>query len=322
MNSDGDDLLYSAKRILVLAPHPDDETLGCGGTIARYARMGKEVCVVIISKGEAVNIKADNIAALRKKEAYKASEILGISRLVLLDFPDAALNRHYDEVKESIRNEIRTYAPDIVFSPSPMDFHDDHIAVANITKTLMKEFNSFDAAFYEIYSPIRYNRIIDITDVIKIKEKAVLCYKYSLLEKPESMLFAIKGLNAYRSFNLLREGFFEVFYVMKPTDIEDEVIDWLTYGLSREASAYKYLSQLKKVDQLLADYQQSLKKIEELRAGEKKTGQSESKLNDMEDSAALKIADKFYGMRDSIFPYNSKRRLFYESVVKKIKSRL
>ena len=188
-----DNALNSGNRILVLAPHPDDETLGCGGTIALYAGMGKEVCAAIISKGEAVNVKAENIADLRRKETYRAAEILQIRQVIFMDFPDTALNTFYDEVKQSIRDLMQTFKPDIVFAPSPMDLHEDHVVVSRIAMSLMQELSSFKVAFYEIYSPIRYNCIIDITDVIDIKKKAVMCYHYSLLEKPESMFFAMES---------------------------------------------------------------------------------------------------------------------------------
>jgi LmbE family N-acetylglucosaminyl deacetylase len=312
-----DNVLNSGNRILVLAPHPDDETLGCGGTIALYAGMGKEVCAVIISKGEAVNVKAENIVDLRRKETYKAAEILRIKQVIFMDFPDTELNARYDEVKQGIRGVIRTFKPDIVFAPSPMDLHDDHVVVSRITMSLLKEFSSFKVAFYEIYSPIRYNCIIDITGVIDIKKKAVMCYHYSLLEKPESMFFAMEGLNAYRSFDFLKKGYFEAFYVITAIDSEDTIIEWLTHGLSKEASSYKFLSQLKKVDQLLSAYQQSLRKIDELEKKERELEQYEDKQNAVKHSAAIKV---IYRIRDGIFPQNTKRRRLYEAVVKRIKS--
>ena len=141
-----DNVLNSGNRILVLAPHPDDETLGCGGTIALYAGMGKEVCAAIISKGEAVNVKAEDIADLRRKEAYRAAEILQIRQVVFMDFPDTALNTYYDEVKQGIRGLMHTFKPDIVFAPSPMDLHEDHVVVSKIAMSLLKELGSFQVA--------------------------------------------------------------------------------------------------------------------------------------------------------------------------------
>ena len=313
-----DNVLNSGNRILVLAPHPDDETLGCGGTIALYAGMGKEVCAAIISKGEAVNVKAEDIADLRRKEVYRAAEILQIRQVVFMDFPDAALNTCYDEVKQSIRRLMQTFKPDIVFAPSPMDLHEDHVVVSRIAMFLLREFNSFKVAFYEIYSPIRYNCIVDITGVIDIKKKAAMCYHYSLLEKPEDIVFAMEGLNAYRSFDFLRKGFFEAFYVITSTDSDDTIIEWLTHGLSKEASSYKFLSQLKKVDQLLSAYQQSLKKIDELEKKKRRLDQCEHKQNAVKHSIAIKVICR---IRDGIFPPNTKRRRLFETILKRSRSK-
>jgi N-acetylglucosamine malate deacetylase 1 len=313
-----DNVLNSGNRILVLAPHPDDETLGCGGTIALYAGMGKEVCAAIISKGDAVNVKAEDIADLRRKEAYRAAEILQIRQVVFMDFPDTALNTHYDEVKQGIRDLMQTFKPDIVFAPSPMDLHEDHLVVSRIAMSLLKELGSFKVAFYEIYSPIRYNCIVDITEMIDIKKKAAMCYHYSLLEKPESIVFAMEGLNAYRSFDFLRKGFFEAFYVITSADSDDMIIEWLTHGLSKEASSYKFLSQLKKVDQLLSAYQQSLKKIEELEKKERELDQCEHTQNAAKHGAAIKIIHR---IRDSVFPFKTKRRGLYETFINRIKSK-
>jgi N-acetylglucosamine malate deacetylase 1 len=316
--SDPANILYPAKRIIVLAPHPDDETIGCGGTIAKLARSGSNVCILFVSRGDAVNVKVKGLADIRENEAHRACEILGVQELVFRDFPDGKLEKHYDEVKDSVRGVIKSYNPDIIFTPSVMDLHPDHVTASKIALSLLKEFASFKVAFYEVYSPIRYNCLIDITDVIDIKRKAVMCYHYSLLEKPEDILFAMEGLNAYRSFEFIRKGFFEAFYVIDSADSEDTVIEWLTHGLSREASSCKFLSQLKKVDQLLAAYQQSLKKIDELEKKERKSYRCEDKQTSFGHGAATRVLGR---IRDGFFPLNTKRRRLYETVINRMRSK-
>lgn len=315
--SDLTNILYPdpANRILVLAPHSDDETLGCGGTIALYAGMGKEVCAAIISKGEAVDVKAENVADLRRKETYRAAEILQIKQVVFMDFPDTELNTRYDEVKQGIRGVIQTFKPDIVFAPSPMDLHDDHVVVSRITMSLLKEFSSFKVAFYEIYSPIRYNCLIDITDVIDIKKKAVMCYHYSLLEKPEDMLFAMEGLNAYRSFEFLKKGFFEAFYVITATDSEEETLNWLTHNLCNDAAAYRFLLEFKKIDLLLAEYRTCLEKVKELQATVR---QNSSTVQQVE--STWHICEYLRRIKDFLLADNTMRRRLYDGVKRKIKS--
>jgi len=322
---DNTNTLVSANKILVLAPHPGDESLGCGGTIARYSMMGKELRVLIISTGNAENAKVKVAVDLIKEEAQKACKILGVNKVDFMDFPDGTIHNHYDDVKQGVMNLIQSYNPDIIFSPSPVELHVDHMAMSKITLSLLGELGSFKAAFYEIHSPVRYNCKMDITDTIGLKEKAVLCYKASLLQKSENTLNAIKGLNVYRSFDSLRKGFFEAFYVLTVGKNEDEIIDWLTYGLTKEASSYKLLSQLKKVDRLLAEYQQGLKKINELggllRERDEKIEQLERKCNTTENINMLNVVHSLYRIRDKILPYNSGRRGVYDKIVRKIKKK-
>ena len=315
---------FEADRILVLAPHPDDETLGCGGTIAKFTQSGKKVRVLIVSRGDAVNIEVEGLVDKRKEEARRACDILGVEELFFHDFPDGKLNSYQHEIKDAIRNVILSYAPTVIFSPSPIDFHPDHQSIAKIILSLLRECGGFQVAFYEVYTPLRYNCVVDITDIMSTKERAVGCYNYSLLNKPESMLHAVKGLNAFRSFAFLTKGFFEVFYVISPSDSEDSIIDWLTYGLSKEASSYMLLFQLKKVDQLLSSYQESLRRIDELNASlferQGKVDALQRKLGSIEESVLIKAVWYFYKVRDAILPYSTKRRNFYDRVSRMIKS--
>jgi LmbE family N-acetylglucosaminyl deacetylase len=323
MNKNASYILSAGNRVLVFAPHPDDESLGCGGTIALCTEMGKEVGVVVISKGEAVNVRADDIVEVRKKEASRAAEILQIRQLVFMDFPDGALATRYAEVKQGMRNVIQTFHPDIVFAPSPLDSHEDHVVVSRITMDLLREIGSFNVAFYEIYSPIRYNCIVDITEVMDKKEKAVMCYHYSLLEQPGNMFYAVEGLNAYRSFDFLKKGFWEAFYVITAADSEDAIAEWLTHGLSKEASSYAFLSRLKKADELLTAYQQSLQRIEELTGSlqerERQVEHLEREYAALADSAAGKVVLSLYKIRDTVLPWNTKRRMLYNAIVGKLK---
>ena len=84
-------------RILVVAAHPDDEVLGCGGTIARHADEGDEVKILILAEGQHLDkvreqrVVKDELLQL-SKAAEKSSEILGATRIELLDFHDNRLD--------------------------------------------------------------------------------------------------------------------------------------------------------------------------------------------------------------------------------------
>ena len=78
-------------KILVIAPHPDDEVLGCGGTIKRYSKKGDEVCLCIVTKAYTPDW-SEKFIKNRPKEIEQASKILGIKKTYFLDYPTAKLD--------------------------------------------------------------------------------------------------------------------------------------------------------------------------------------------------------------------------------------
>jgi len=238
-----------AKKVLILAPHPDDETLGCGGTIALYTAHNVEVCLVTISDGSGISLELTDrdidIVSRRKQESVDAAAILGIQQTLFLDFPTRKLEIYKDEIKERIENIIKEFSPDIVFAPSPLDFHQDHIATAHMAIWLKSKFLPLKIAFYEIYNTIRFNALVDITEVMHIKEKAMLNYRYSLLLRPDIFCNAIKGLNSYRSFYTGQMRYYEAYWILSETKEQNDIIDWLTFGMKNEHS-FSLLKQAKK----------------------------------------------------------------------------
>lgn len=116
-------------KILVIAPHADDEVLGCGATMAKYAAEGDEVFVWIAtnaSKGAPGLFRESDIEKIRE-EAQKAHQILGVKATFFSDFPAPALNA-FPSFKISLHlsgliNKIR---PNILYLPHPGDLHEDH----------------------------------------------------------------------------------------------------------------------------------------------------------------------------------------------------
>ena len=113
-------------RVLVLAPHPDDEILGCGGTIARMVDEGLDVDVAIVTSGQPPAFCAQSVARVQA-EAQRAHEFLGIRATHLLDFPAAGLDRiAASELNAAIGKLICDLRPDTMFVPFLGDVHQDH----------------------------------------------------------------------------------------------------------------------------------------------------------------------------------------------------
>jgi LmbE family N-acetylglucosaminyl deacetylase len=132
-----------SRSALVVAPHPDDETLGCGATIIRKAAAGTPVRVVVVSDGEGGRrdgqaTPTENLPLLRRDECREACGRLGLATdaLEFLGVEDGELDRHLPTIEARLRAIIEQFQPEEVFAPAPLDAHADHRAVAMVIDRL------------------------------------------------------------------------------------------------------------------------------------------------------------------------------------------
>lgn len=135
--------LAGGRRIVIVAPHPDDETLGCGLLIARAARMGVPVGVVALTDGEASHPNSQRwpataLARVRRAELRRAMARLGAgaARCVFIGWPDGGVAR-YGRV-EVLRRALRPLNPGLVLAASPADHHPDHKAGWTLTRAALR----------------------------------------------------------------------------------------------------------------------------------------------------------------------------------------
>jgi LmbE family N-acetylglucosaminyl deacetylase len=132
----GIDVLEAQGPTLVIAPHPDDETLGVGATIARLRAAQKVVRIVVVTNGAASGhskiVQPKELAERRRREALDASLELGVSaaEVVFLDFPDQGTTEQSSAVEAALADQIRIFSPAQIFSPYGFDGHADHRAIA------------------------------------------------------------------------------------------------------------------------------------------------------------------------------------------------
>lgn len=132
--------LEPVQRVLVVTPHPDDAELGCGGTVARLARAGKEVFYVVATNGNKggrqTEMTADYLRAAREEEQRRAAAILGVKEVVFLDFGDGELEDDH-AFRSALVYQIRRLKPDIVFTTDPFRtsfyIHRDHRITGLVT---------------------------------------------------------------------------------------------------------------------------------------------------------------------------------------------
>ena len=199
------------ERLLVLAPHPDDEVIGCGGVVARHLDLGCPVRVLVATDGSEADPDSPDRAAYRlqrEKESREGLNRLGTGwEIVFAGAPDRGLAANGDSVRSLIAGQLRAFRPDLVLLPSPIEIHPDHGALAQMfcelvqaDPTLSAELAVTRVGFYEIGQPIRPNVLVDITAVAERKYAAIASHA-SQTALRDYVAFA-RGLNAYRAMTL------------------------------------------------------------------------------------------------------------------------
>lgn len=129
-----------ARPLVVVSPHPDDETLLFGGLIARHAELGLPVTVVAVTDGEGGHPLRDgtDLAGLRRGEQARALEALtdGAGTLRRLGLPDGRLAAHVESIAAAVRDALDGSGPGLVAAPSPLDHHTDHLACADAVRAI------------------------------------------------------------------------------------------------------------------------------------------------------------------------------------------
>ena len=211
--------MKNKKRVLVVAPHPDDETLGVGGTIAKYSAQGDEVFVLIVS-GHLPPIYSRKAYEETVSEAYSAFSVLGVKKSEFLEIPATMIgDQPLHEVNARISKVVNDFNPHIVLCPYP-DRHIDHrlvfdsVMVATRPVGVGKDIKI--VAAYETLSETHWNAphiepnftpnwVVDISDHISEKLNALECYKSQISEFPGPR--SIEAVEALAKFRGTQAGF-------------------------------------------------------------------------------------------------------------------
>ena len=223
------------KNILVLAAHPDDEVLGCGGTLYKFSKMGYKINAAFFSDGvsarnlKSINKKGEGLQ--RKKSSQKAGKILGIKKIEFFNLPD----NQFDtvpllKIAKIVETLIKKYEPTIIFTHYDNDLNIDHriISKAVITaarpssKSILKKILMFEvlsssewnfSSASKAFSP---NFFVNIEKFLKTKVKAMKCYSKELRKWPHPRSIegvtslakvrgSMSGFKAAESFIMVRE---------------------------------------------------------------------------------------------------------------------
>jgi len=185
-------------RILVIAPHPDDESLGCGGTLLLHKQLGHEVRVVFLTDGEKGirKVPAKQVRSIRRQEAHQAASILHIpeDHLDFLGLPDGQVGGHAGTHYE-LREILEKFDPDTIYLPSFLESHPDHYAANILLKNNL--ISEVRIGAYEVWTTFQPNILVDISGVMDMKRRLVECYSSQIREL--DYWEAISCLNRYRA---------------------------------------------------------------------------------------------------------------------------
>ena len=200
-------------RTLVVAPHPDDETLGAGGTIARLAKAGHQVTVAVVTTGQPPDYSASDVAKVRH-EAEQAHAILGVRQTLWLDLPAARLvETPRRALNAALQEAIAQTEPTTMLLPFVGDVHIDHQLTFEAGMVAARPHQAAYPATilaYETLSETNWNApyltpgflpnvFIDITDTLELKLAAMRAYGSQLRASPhERSIEALKALATLR----------------------------------------------------------------------------------------------------------------------------
>jgi len=167
----------AAGRVLVLAPHPDDEAIGAGGTLIAQVRGGSEVCVLYLTDGGGVGEERGEQIATRRAEARATCRELG-AEAVFWDNPDTRLTNGAANV-EALASLLRDREPDRVFVPSFFDTHYDHFATNQILVDAVARGGwRGTICGYEVWDAVPFpNYLVDVSPHIEERDALLANYR-------------------------------------------------------------------------------------------------------------------------------------------------
>lgn len=202
-------------NVLVIAPHPDDEAIGCGGTICLHADRGDRVTCAFLTSGELglKHVPREEAWRIREAEAERAAAVLGLARVDFLRQPDWTLAGATEAAAVALRAVLEREAPSLIYLPHEGDAHPDHVASITVAREAVRLAGApagVEMLGYEVWTPLpAFDRIEDVTRVMARKLRAIRCHASQMAVHRYDR--AARGLAAYRGAIVARTRYAEVF---------------------------------------------------------------------------------------------------------------
>lgn len=207
----------TSKNILILAAHPDDEVLGCGGVIQKHVAEGCQVFVGIVTDGSSSQYPSDTQKNYTKiKECEAANKLLGVTEVAFLNLPDMKLDTvPHIELNNRINELVEKIRPNIIYTHSKSDLNLDHVAIAHSTEVVSRPGKDYleKVLAYEVLSSSEWSRMetfqpnvfVDVEQYLEKKVKALELYKTEYREYPHPR--SSEGIQTLAQYRGLQSGF-------------------------------------------------------------------------------------------------------------------
>lgn len=216
---------FSRHDVLVLAPHPDDESIGCGGSIFKHTRAGSRVKIIFLTNGDQGDFEGrfgKDYLAIRLQSAEKALNILQVKEHEFWGYKDRDLSSKTNEVIERLSSVIKSFSPSVIYAPSPFDIHPDHRTTFIIAWKIAQKL-TLKLLLFETLVPLYPNILVDITQEWQSKKRAIESYWTELYYT--NYTEKVEGLNRYRTATLSRDVLYaEAFLLADPDKTEDNTL--------------------------------------------------------------------------------------------------
>jgi N-acetylglucosamine malate deacetylase 1 len=205
--------------VLAIAPHPDDESIGCGGTLRLHVERGDRVTCVFLTSGELglKELPREEAWAIREAEARAAADVLGFAGVVFLRNRDWYMGEDVLAAAEGLRRVLTQVSPSTIYLPHASEAHPDHRAAAAVLASALSGNGAAPPTLlaYEVWTPLAsWDHVEDVTPVMKRKLQAVRCYPSQVGQLRYDR--AVRGLNLYRGVMAGGCRYAEVFQLASP----------------------------------------------------------------------------------------------------------
>ena len=200
-------------NVLVIAPHPDDESLGCGGTLCKHAARGDRVVVTYLSSGELglKQLSHEKAWSIREGESRRAAKVLGVATVEFLRLPDWSVGDHVARAARLLRPILDGEKPARIYVPHAREWHPDHRAAFLVLRAACRGRSArLEVLAYEVWTPLsEYDHVEDITAEMPKKLRALRAHRSQLNQF--DYVRAVRGLNQFRGELAARCRYAEVF---------------------------------------------------------------------------------------------------------------